>query len=78
MCCEQLSERFVEHRPTLQVGGDNGPELTAEAVRTWLRRLEGQTLFIHAGSLSENGYNESFNRMLRDEMLNGELLTTLR
>ncbi len=51
--------------------------LTAKAVRYWLERLDVQTLFIEPGSPWENGYNESFNGKLRDELLNGEIFTSL-
>jgi transposase InsO family protein len=37
-----------------------------------------KTLYIEPGSPWENGYNESFNSKLRDELLNGEIFTTLR
>ena len=43
----------------------------------WLERLEVQTLFIEPGSPWENGYIESFNGKLRDELLNGEIFYTL-
>jgi len=59
------------------VRSDNGPEFTAKAVREWLRRVGVQTLFIEPGSPWENGYVESFNGELRDELLNGELFYTL-
>jgi transposase InsO family protein len=42
-----------------------------------LERLGVQTLFIEPGSPLENGFNESFNGLLRDELLNGEIFTTL-
>ena len=49
---------------------DNGPEFTAKAVRAggW-KSLESR-VFIEPGSPWENGYNESFNGKLRDELLN--------
>jgi putative transposase len=53
------------------------PEFTAKAVKYWLERLGVQTLFIEPGSPWENGYNESFNGKLRDELLNGEIFTSL-
>ncbi len=53
-----------------------GPEFAAKAVREWLHRLGVQTLFITPGSPWENGYIESFNGRLRDELLNRELLET--
>jgi len=54
-----------------------GPELTAKAVRRWLNRLGVKTLFIERGSPWENGYIESFDGKLRDELLNREIFTTL-
>jgi transposase InsO family protein len=56
---------------------DNGPEFTAKAVRRWLDRLGVKTLFIERGSPWENGYVESFNGKLRDELLSREIFTTL-
>ena len=56
---------------------DNGPEFTAKAMRKWLARLGVKTLFIERGSPWENGYIESFNGKLRDELLNREIFTTL-
>ena len=52
--------------------------MAATAVREWLPRLGVKTLFIEPGSPWENGYNESFNGKLRDELLNGEIFYTLQ
>jgi len=60
------------------IRSDNGPEFTAKVVRTWLGRVGVRTLFIEPGSPWENGYVESFNGKLRNEMLNGEIFYTLR
>ena len=57
---------------------DKGAEFTAQAVRDWLNRLGVKTLFIEPGSPWENGYNESFNGKLRDELLNTEIFHTLK
>jgi len=73
-----LTRLFVERGPPAYIRSDNGPEFTAEAVRTWLARLGVRTLFIEPGSPWENGYNESFNGKLRDERLNGEIFYTLK
>ena len=56
----------------------NGPEFTAKKVREWLERIGVQTLFIEPGSPWENGYNESFNGKLRDELLDREIFDTLQ
>lgn len=74
---EQLGHLFIYRGLPGFIRSDNGPEFTAKAVRSWLERLNVQTLFIEPGSPWENGYNESFNGKLRDELLNGEIFTTL-
>jgi transposase InsO family protein len=50
------------------------PEFTARAVREWLDRVDVRTLFIEPGSRWENGYVESFNGKLEDELLHREIL----
>jgi transposase InsO family protein len=72
-----LSELFLLRGIPEHIRSDNGPEFTAKAVRDWLTRLEVKTLFIEPGSPWENGYIESFNGKLRDELLNREIFTTL-
>ena len=74
---EQLADLFITRGLPDHIRSDNGPEFTAKAVRSWLKRLGVQTLFIEPGSLWENGYIESFNGKLRDELLNGETFMTL-
>ena len=56
---------------------DNGPEFTATVVREWLRQLAVKTLFIEPGSPWENGYNESFNGTLGEELLKREIFYSL-
>ena len=73
-----LTELFVKHGPPDHIRSDNGSEFTAIAVRTWLGRIGVKTLFIAPGSPWENGYNESFNGKLRDELLNSEIFYTLK
>ncbi len=75
---EVLAELFVRHGPPDHIRSDNGSEFTAKAVRDWLGRVNVKTLYIEPGSPWENGYNESFNGKLRDELLNGEIFYTLR
>src|SRR5215831_14446139 len=57
---------------------DNGPEFVAEAVQAWITAVGAKTVYIERGSPWENGYVESFNARLRDELLNGEIFYTLR
>ena len=68
---------MVEHGAPKHVRSDNGPEFAAKAVRSWLASLGAETLFVEPGSPWENGYIESFNSRLRDELLNGEIFTSL-
>jgi len=74
---DQLFHLFVFRRIPEHIRSDNGPEFTAKAVRVWFCRLGVKTLFIEPGSPWENGYIESFNGKLRDELLNREIFTTL-
>jgi putative transposase len=73
----ELSDLFMEHGAPGYLRSDNGSELTADLVRGWLERLGVKTLFIESGSPWENGYIESFNGKLRDELLNGEIFDTI-
>ena len=60
------------------IRSDNGAEMTAKVVRNWLRKVGAKTLYIEPGSPWENGYCESFNGKLRDELLNGEIFYSLK
>lgn len=73
-----LTDLFVKHGPPAHIRSDNGAEFTANAVRDWLARIGVKTLYIEPGSPWENGYCESFNGKLRDELLNEEIFYTLR
>ncbi len=73
-----LTDLFTRHGPPEHIRSDNGSEFTALAVREWLEKMKIQTLYITPGSPWENGYNESFNGKLRDELLNGEIFYTLK
>ena len=73
-----LADVMVERGVPAYIRSDNGPEMTARAVRDWLAAVGSRTLFIEPGSPWENGFNESFNGKLRDELLNGEIFYTLK
>ena len=60
------------------IRSDNGPEMIARVVRDWLAQIGSKALFIEPGSPWENGYCESFNGKLRDELLNGEIFYSLK
>ena len=55
-----------------------GPEFIAEAVRDWIKAVGAKTAYIEPGSPWENGYCESFNGRVRDELLNGEIFYSLK
>jgi len=74
---DRLFELFIFKGIPEHIRSDNGSEFTAKAIRGWLNRIGVETLFIEPGSPWENGYIESFNGKLRDELLNREIFTTL-
>ena len=74
---ETLAELFATHGLPAFIRSDNGPEFTAALIRLWLEALEVQTLVIEPGSPWENGYVESFNGKLRDELLDREIFYTV-
>jgi len=74
---ERLAHLFIGKGIPGHIRSDNGPEFTAKVIRKWLADLGVKTLFIEPGSPWENGYIESFNGKLRDELLNGEIFATL-
>lgn len=73
-----LSELFLTRGVPGHIRSDNGPEFVAEAVRKWIAAVGAKTAYIEPGSPWENGYVESFNARLRDELLNGEIFYSLR
>jgi putative transposase len=74
---DELFNLFIFRGIPEYIRSDNGPEFTSRSVREWLHRLGVKTLFIEPGSPWENGYIESFNGKMRDELLNREIFTTL-
>lgn len=74
---DRLTSLFVCRGIPEHIRSDNGSEFTAKAVRSWLKRLKVTTLYIEPGSPWENGYIESFNGKLRDELLDREIFDTL-
>ena len=73
-----LSDLFLIRGVPAHIRSDNGPEFVAEAVQKWIRAVGASTAYITPGSPWENGYVESFNARLRDELLNGEIFCSLR
>ena len=73
----KLSELFIIHGVPDYIRSDNGSEFIAKELRKWLQRVGVKTAYIEPGSPWENGYIESFNGKLRDELLNGEIFDTI-
>lgn len=75
---EALCELFVSRGVPSYIRSDNGPEFVAVTLRQWIAAVGAKTAYIEPGSPWENGYCESFNGKLRDELLNGEIFYTLK
>ncbi|MEC4723930.1 integrase core domain-containing protein, partial [Noviherbaspirillum sp. CPCC 100848] len=75
---ETLADAMLEHGIPMHIRSDNGPEMTVKMVRDWLAKVGTKTLLIEPGSPWENGYCESFNGKLRDDLLDGELFYSLK
>jgi transposase InsO family protein len=75
---EVFADLMVEHGVPEHIRSDNGPEMVAGELRDWLSHMGAKTAYIEPGSPWENGYCESFNGRLRDELLNGEIFYTLK
>ncbi len=73
---DQLFQLFIFRGIPEHIRSDNRPEFTSKAIRRWPRRLGVKTLFIEPGNPWENGYIESFNGKLRDELVSREIFTT--
>ena len=74
---EALCDLFIVRGVPAHIRSDNGPEFIAAALREWIAAVGAKTAYIEPGSPWENGYVESFNGKLRDELLNGEIFYTL-
>lgn len=75
---DTLSTLFITEGVPDYIRSDNGSEFTAQALREWIKSLGVKTAYIEPGSPWENGYNESFNGKLRDELLNREMFYSLK
>jgi len=73
-----LSDLFILRGVPGHIRSDNGPEFVAKAVQKWIHAVGAKTAYITPGSPWENGYVESFNARLRDELLNGEIFYSLK
>jgi putative transposase len=74
---ETLADLMIMRGPPAYVRSDNGPEFIAITLRKWIAAVGVQTAYIEPGNPWENGYCESFNSKLRDELLDGEIFFSL-
>ena len=72
-----LSDLFALRGVPEHIRSDSGPEFAAKAVQKWIAAVGAKTAYIAQGSPRENGYVESFNARLRDELLDGEVFHTV-
>jgi len=72
-----LSDLFILRGVPGHVRSDNGPEFVAKAEQEWIGAVGAKTAYIMPGSPWENGFIESFNARLRDELLDGEIFYSL-
>ena len=72
-----LSDLFILHGVPEHIRSDNGSEFVAKAVQEWITAVGAKTAYIAPGSPWENGFIESFNARLRDELLDGEIFYSL-
>lgn len=75
---DTLADLFILRGIPGHIRSDNGSEFIASAVKDWIAAVGAKTAYIEKGSPWENGYIESFNGKLRDELLNGEVFYSLR
>jgi len=75
---DTLSTLFITEGTPDYIRSDNGSEFTAKTLREWIESVSVKTAYIEPGSPWENGYNESFNGKLRDELLNMEIFYSLK
>jgi len=73
-----LSDLFILRGVPAHIRSDNGPEFVAKAVQKWIAAVGAKTAYIERGSPWENGFVESFNARLRDELLDGEIFYSLQ
>ena len=68
-----MTDLFITHGPPEHIRSDRGSEFIANVVKNWLGKIGVR----EKASPWENGYNESFNGKVRDELLNGEIFYSL-
>ena len=75
---EVIGELMLTYGVPENIRSDNGPELTARALRKWLSQNHINTVYIKPGAPWENAFAESFISRVRDELLDREIFYTLK
>ena len=75
---DALTDLFILRGVRGYIRSDNDPEYIAEAVKGWVKAVGAKTAYIEPRSPWENGYCETFNGRIRDEMLKGKIFYSLR
>jgi transposase InsO family protein len=70
--CTVLAGVVRQRGAPVHIRSDNGPEFIAKGIREWMSKAGLEALYIEPGAPWENGYAESFNSKVRDELLNAE------
>jgi putative transposase len=73
-----LSDLLIIRGVPGHIRSDIGAEFIAKALRDWIVAVGAKTAYIMLGGPWENGYCENFNSKLREELLNGEIVYTLK
>jgi putative transposase len=73
-----MADLFIAHGTPAHIRSDQGKEFITEAAKAWITAAGSKAAYIEKASPRENGYVESVNGNLRDELLNGEVFSTLR
>ena len=73
----ELADLIVERGKPGMIVSDNGTELTSNAVLAWCGESGVEWHYIAPGKPMQNGFCESFNGRMRDELLNETLFLSL-
>ena len=73
----ELTELIAQRGKPRMIVGDNGTELTSNAVLAWCGEIGIEWQYIAPGKPMQNGFCESFNRRMRDELLDETLFMSL-
>jgi transposase InsO family protein len=73
-----IAEVFKDRGAPRHLRSDNGSEFIATKLKEFLDAAKVETLYIEPGAPWQNGYGESFNGRLRDELLNPRMFRDLR